>query len=73
MTLIDIEAILSREVIICVTSGSGELPVLGVHLLLLEDDLGGTRGCGGNEVYVEILGEGEGLRFTGVSKGAGDG
>ena len=73
MTLIDIEAILIREMVIGVISGSGELPVLGLHLLLLEDDLGGTRGCGGNEVYVEILGEGEGLRWAWVAKGAGDG
>ena len=46
MTLIDIEAILSREVLIGVTFGSGEFPVLGLHLLLLEDDLGGIRGRG---------------------------
>lgn len=57
MTLIDIEAIL-QEMVIGVIFGSGELPVLGLHLLLLEDDLGGTRGCGGNEVYIEILGGG---------------
>ena len=35
-----------------VIAGGGELPVFGLHFLLLEDDLSGIGGGGGDEVYI---------------------
>ena len=38
--------------VVIVVVGCGELPVLGFHLLLLEDDLSGTGGRSGDEVDI---------------------
>ena len=42
--------------VVGVVSESGEFPVFGLHLFLLEDDLSGIGGGGGDEVYIEIFG-----------------